>query len=172
MERHDGKGTSLAKGPVGVMGVALLAFGLVALLGGANGFDARAMGGNVDGETVLGLEVNGWSAVLFAAAGALLVFAAPLHWGAKGTSLLVGLVLGAASVIALFDQRDVFGIFAANGWTALAWGVAAAVLLLTSLLPRKGRAGERSGARPAERGRRTMVTPVTGTGGIPERRER
>jgi len=50
-------------------------------------------------------------------------------------SLIVGLALGAASVIALVDKRDVFGIFAANGATKLIWGVASAVLLVLALLP-------------------------------------
>jgi hypothetical protein len=53
-------------------------------------------------------------------------------------SLIVGLALGAASVIALVDGDDVFGIFAANGLTKLVWGVAAAVLLVLALLPRVG----------------------------------
>jgi hypothetical protein len=52
--------------------------------------------------------------------------------------LIVGLALGAASVIALVDGDDVFGIFAANGLTKLVWGVAAAVLLVLALLPRVG----------------------------------
>ena len=61
-----------------------------------------------------------------------------MHWGAKSLSLIVGLVLGAASVIALVDGDDVFGIFAANGLTKLVWGIAAAVLLVLALLPRVG----------------------------------
>jgi len=48
-------------------------------------------------------------------------------------SLIVGLALGAASVIALVDKRDVFGIFAANGPTKLIWGVSSAVLLVLAL---------------------------------------
>jgi len=35
--------------------------------------------GNVNGKQFLGIEVNGWSSLLFIAAGALLVFGAPLH---------------------------------------------------------------------------------------------
>ncbi len=84
----------------------------------------------------------------------------------------MGLVLGGASVIALFDQRDVFGIFAANGWTALAWGAAAAVLLLTSLLPRRRADRERRADWPASGPGETTVTPAPGTAAIPERRRR
>src|ERR671939_1670759 len=132
------KGVSLAKGPVAVVGTLLLAYGITGLIFGGHGFTAHPMSGTVNGKTWLGLEVNGWSSLLFIAAGALLLFGSPLHWGAKGMSLIVGLGLGAASVIALVDGDDVFGIFAANGLTKLAWGGAAVVLLAVGLLPRVG----------------------------------
>src|SRR5918997_1009396 len=111
------KGVSLAKGPVALIGLALLAYGITGLI----------------------FEGNGWTNLLFAGAGALLVFGSPLHWGAKSLALIVGLALGAASVISLVDGDDVFGIFAADGRMALAWGIAAAVLLVLALLPRAGR---------------------------------
>ena len=41
-------------------------------------------------------------------------------------------------MIAIFDGDDVFGMFAANGLTELVWGVAGAVLIAVSLLPRVG----------------------------------
>lgn len=137
-EKQD-KGTSLAKGPAGLIGVVLLVYGITALIFGGHGFEANPIDGTQNGQKWLGLEGNGWTNLLLIAAGALLVFGAPLHWGAKGMSLIVGLALGAASVIALVDGDDVFGIFAANGLTKLAWGVAAAVLIVLSLLPRVGR---------------------------------
>jgi hypothetical protein len=82
------------------------------------------------------LEVNGWSGLLFVAAGLLLLLAAPLHWGAKGMSLIVGLALGVAAVIALANGHGALGIFAANHLTDLVWGAAAAVLIILSQLPR------------------------------------
>jgi hypothetical protein len=135
--KHD-KGISLAKGPVAVIGVALLALGVLGLIFGGNGFTTDPVSGTVQGTKWLGLEANGWSNVLFAGGGALLLFGSPLHWGAKTLSLIVGLALGAASVISMVDGDDVFGIFAANGLTQLVWGVAAAVLLVLALLPRVG----------------------------------
>jgi hypothetical protein len=144
------KGVSLAKGPVAIVGIALLAYGISGLIFGGNGFTSDPVSGTAQGTKWLGLEANGWSNLLFAGAGALLLFGAPLHWGAKSLSLTVGLVLGAASVIALFDGDDVFGIFAANGLTKLVWGIAASVLLVLALLPRVGGKkdpGEESGAR-------------------------
>ncbi len=132
-------GVSLAKGPVALIGLALLAYGVTAFILGGHSFALDPLSGTVQGKTWLGLEVNAWSSLLFIAAGALLFFSAPAHWGAKSMSLIVGLVLGAASVIALYDKQDVFGIFAANGLTKLVWGAAATLLILLSLLPRVGR---------------------------------
>jgi hypothetical protein len=126
--------------------MALLAYGVTALIFGGHSFTTDPLSGTVQGETWLGLEVNAWSSLLFIGAGALLLFGAPLHWGAKTMSLIVGLGLGAASVIALVDGDDVFGIFAANGLTTLVWGIAAAVLLVLALLPRVGGGKRRSHA--------------------------
>jgi hypothetical protein len=139
---RDG-GTSLAKGPVALVGLLLLAYGVLALILGSTDFDASPFDRDVQGETFLGIEGNGWTNVLFAASGALLLLGAPLHWSAKGMSLFVGLVLGAASSIALYEGAAAFGIFAANGPTTLAWGAPAAVLLVLALLPRtRGRRRE------------------------------
>jgi len=147
---HRDKGVSLAKGPVGIVGIILLAYGVLALIFGGNGFTTDPVDGTVQGTKWLGFEGNGWSNLLTAGAGALLLFGSATHWGAKGLSLIVGLVLGAASVIAMFDGDDVFGIFAANGLTELAWGIAAAVLIVLALLPRVG-----GGRRDDDVGRRT-----------------
>jgi hypothetical protein len=136
--QHRDKGASLAKGPVGIVGIVLLAYGVLALIFGGNGFTAHPVDGTVQGAKWLGFEGNGWSNLLTAVAGALLLFGSPTHWGAKSLSLIVGLALGAASVIAMADGDDVFGIFAANGLTELAWGIAAAVLIVLALLPRVG----------------------------------
>jgi hypothetical protein len=151
------KGVSLAKGPVGLIGIALLAYGVTALIFGGHSFSAHALSGTVEGKTWLGLEVNAWSSLLFIGAGALLLFGAPLHWGAKTMSLVVGLALGAASVIALVDGDDVFGIFAANGLTKLVWGIAAAGLIVLALLPRVGGGKPREG--DAEAGARRRAAP-------------
>ena len=106
----------------------------------------------MNGETWLGLEVNGWSDLLFIGTGAALLFGAPLHWGAKSLSLIVGLVLAAAAVISLIDGDDVLGIFAANGRTTLVWAIAGAVLIVLALLPRVGGGSKKDD--PDERFRR------------------
>jgi hypothetical protein len=148
------KGISLAKGPVLFVGLALLIYGVLALIFGGHGFEMDPVSGTETGKTFLGLEGNGWTNLLFIGAGALLVFGSPTHWGAKSLSLIVGLVLGAASVIALVDGDDVFGIFAANGLTTLVWGIAAAILIVLALLPRVG------GNKPDDRAARREQQPV------------
>jgi len=90
--RRD-KGISLAKGPVGVIGLLALIYGITALIFGGHSFATQPLDGTVTGKTWLGLEVNAWSSLLFIGAGALLLFGAPLHWGAKSLSLIVGLAL-------------------------------------------------------------------------------
>ena len=134
---HDG--VSLAKGPAGLIGIAMIAWGVIHFLSGGTGFGMDPMSGTVNGDTLLGLEGNGWTNVLWVGGGLLLVLGAPMHWGAKSMSLIVGLVLGAASVISIYDGEDVFGIIAANGPTQLALGAAATALIILSLLPRVGK---------------------------------
>jgi hypothetical protein len=137
--RHRTKGTSLAKGPIGLIGLALLAYGITALIFGGHGFAQHAPTGAVHGKTWLGLEVNGWTSLLFIAGGLLLLFGAPMHWAAKSMSLIVGISLVALCLIALANGHGALGVFAANGLTELVWGAAGALLILLSLLPRVGR---------------------------------
>jgi hypothetical protein len=150
------KGLSLAKGPAAILGAAMVAYGILALIFGNNSFRVVDVpnGPITYGETFLAIENNGWTALLWIAAGGLLLFGSPLHWGAKSMALIVGLVLGAASVISLVTQWadgnwGVFGIFAANNWTTLAWGAVATALLISALLPRVG--GKKEPAKPVER---------------------
>jgi len=160
--RHRTKGTSLAKGPVGVIGLALLAYGITALIFGGHSFTQHAPNGAVHGNSWLGLEVNGWSGLLFVAGGLLLLLAAPLHWGAKGMSLIVGISLTVLCLIALANGHGTLGIFAANHLTELVWGAAAALLIALSQLPRvgaktstrKGDVGRLSARREVEPGSR------------------
>lgn len=150
------KGTSLAKGPVGLIGLLLLAYGITALIFGGHSFTQHLPNGTVHGKTWIGLEVNGWSGLLFIAAGLLLLLGAPMHWGAKTMSLIVGIVLGAAALVALATtQRGVFGLLAANHLTELVWGAAGVMLILLSLMPRVGRKTEHHEDRDYDDSRET-----------------
>jgi hypothetical protein len=147
--RKKNRGTSLAKGPIGLIGLAMLAYGITALIFGGHGFTQHAPTGAVHGDTWLGLEVNGWSSLLFVAAGLLLLLGAPMHWGAKTMSLIVGSSLVGLCVIALANGHGALGLFAANGLTELVWGAAGALLIVLSLLPRVGGRSQRAEFRPA-----------------------
>jgi hypothetical protein len=133
------KGVSLAKGPVGIIGAVLLAGGILGLLMGSTSFATDAPNGDVTGGTFLGIEGNGWTWLLFGGTGLVLLLSAPMHWSAKTMSMLGGLVMAVACVLAIVDGNDVLGIFAANRATMVAFGAAAVALLLVAMLPRVGR---------------------------------
>jgi Domain of unknown function (DUF4383) len=140
--RRTEKGVSLARGPALVTGTILLAAGLY-LLYWAHSFPKFSdfPNGNppADGKFIFGLfAANGWTAMLTAVAGGLLLFGAAQHLLAKTMSLIVGVALGAAAVIALISG-NVLGLAAANGWTELGWAVCAAILLFNTVVPRRRR---------------------------------
>src|SRR4051795_720992 len=151
------KGPSLAKGPNLIIGTILVAYGLSGLLRTVGhqfpSFSSNFPDADVNGGSWLGPEINGWTVWLCILAGALLLFGAAQHHLAKVMSLIVGLGLGAAAIIALIDG-DVLGLAAANGWTELGWGIAAAILLLNVFSPRGRREREGGTTAPAHRGGR------------------
>jgi hypothetical protein len=163
---------SLAKGPVGLIGLALLAYGITALIFGGHGFAQHAPTGAVYGKTWLGLDVNGWTGLLFTAAGLLLLLGAPMHWGAKTMSLIVGISLVVLCVIALANGHGALGIFAANGLTELVWGTAGGLLIVLSLLPRVGRRTRRIDERPGTTRSTRRDEPGLGTAQRTPGRER
>jgi hypothetical protein len=140
-ETRTEKGISLARGPALILGTILLAAGLYFLY--KEHFFPKFSNfpnGNapVEGKVFGIFGANGWTGMLTAVAGGLLLFGAAQHLLAKTMSLIVGVALGAAAIIALISG-DVLGMAAANGWTELAWGIAAAILLLNTLIPRRRR---------------------------------
>jgi hypothetical protein len=136
------KGMSLARGPALLLGTILTAVGLY-LLYKARTFPPFSNFPNSDaakdGDFLFGIfGANGWTGMLTAVGGGLLLFGAAQHLLAKTMSLIVGIALGAAAVIALISG-NVLGMAAANGWTKLGWGVCAVILLFNSLVPRRRR---------------------------------
>lgn len=141
-ETRTEKGMSLARGPALVLGTILTAAGLY-LLYRAHSFPRFANFPNgtahADGKFLFGLfAANGWTGMLTAVAGGLLLFGAAQHLLAKTTSLIVGVALGAAAVIALISG-DVLGMAAAGHLTELAWGICAVILLFNTIVPRRRR---------------------------------
>jgi len=134
------KGISLARGPALILGTVLLVAGLYFLYKQhafpklANFPDGKAP---VDGKVFFGIfGANGWTGMLTAIGGGLLLFGAAQHLLAKAMSLIVGVALGAAAIIALVSG-SVLGLAAANGWTEIGWGVVAAILLFNTVIPRR-----------------------------------
>ena len=101
--------------------------------------------------------------MLTAVAGGLLLFGAAQHLLAKTMSLIVGVALAAAAIIAL-ASGDVLGLAAANGWTELAWGVAAAILLFNTVIPRRRTTVATGYAGGVRRGQGSAVGPAAGAG--------
>lgn len=136
------KGMSLARGPALILGTILTAVGLYLLYKARtfppfsnfpNGTAAK------DGDFLFGIfGANGWTGMLTAVGGGLLLFGAAQHLLAKTMSLIVGVALGVATVIALVSG-NVLGMAATNGWTKLGWGVSAVILLFNTLVPRRRR---------------------------------
>jgi hypothetical protein len=136
------KGISLARGPALILGTILTAVGLY-LLYKARTFPPFSNFPNghavKDGDFLFRIfGANGWTGMLTAVGGGLLLFGAAQHLLAKTMSLIVGIALGAAAVIALISG-NVLGMAAANGWTKLGWGICAVILLFNTLVPRRRR---------------------------------
>ena len=161
-------GPSAAKALPMIIGSILVAYGLTGLLKNSVFPNAGANfpNGSPQGSSWLGIEVNGWTNFFSIVAGALLLFGLAQHHLAKTMSLLVGLALGACAIIALISD-NVLGLAAANGWTELGWGIAAGLLVLNMLAPRRRRehvvgpagatvGGDRTGR--FDRGRRPVTT--------------
>ncbi len=136
-ETRTEKGASLARGPALITGTILLAIGLYSLYKQhyfppfSNFPNGKAP---VDGKVLGIFGVNGWTGMLTAVAGGLLLFGAAQHLLAKTMSLIVGAALGAAAIIALVSG-NVLGMAAANHWTELGWGIVAVILLFNTLDP-------------------------------------
>jgi hypothetical protein len=146
------KGLSLAKGPVLIVGIASLVFGVLGFIFANQSFTFDVPDGTVNGSTFLGVEGNGWTWTLFAAAGLLLMLGSPIHWGAKSMAFIVGIVMIVGALIALSDGTDILGIVATNNSTKLIMGAMGAGLVLLAMMPRVGK--RRGGAPKATRDER------------------
>ena len=108
----------------GVLGAALLLAGLIGFAADAN-FDT----GNVQGDTLLGLEVNGWHNVVHAASGLLLLAGLGSNDRSRKVCRLFGVTYLLVTVVGLIDGSDIFGLLPVNA----ADNVLHAVLALVAL---------------------------------------
>jgi hypothetical protein len=154
------KGVSLSRGPALILGGVLLVAGLFFLYK-SHAFPRLGSFPNgtahVDVKAFFGVfGINGWSGELTAAAGGLLLIGAAQHLLAKAASLIVAVALGGVAVWALVNHHSALGLFAANIWTIIGWGGAAALLFLNTLLPRP--AGSSATAEATQPGSARPVT--------------
>ncbi len=156
------KGISLARGPALLLGTILLIAGLYFIYK-QHTFPkfSQFPDGHVPPahKVFLGIfGANGWTGMLTATAGGLLLFGAAQHLVAKTMSLIVGIALGAAAIIALLSG-NVLGMAAANIWTEILWGACAAILLLNTAIPRRKKASTDEPS-PAREPKRVAPTPT------------
>jgi hypothetical protein len=156
---------SLATGTAALVGLAMFAYGVLALALGGTSFTTHDVpnGPVAPGHIALGLEGNGWTNLLWLGAGALLVMGSPRRGPARVAGLAVALALASAAFIALLTRLldgnwGIFGVLAGNAWTVVAWSTVAfalALVALTSPGARKAdepRAAGFSGSRPSRTG--------------------
>ena len=99
-----------------------LIVGLTLILAGIAGFFVEAkfdtaIGGDpgaLDGESLLGFEVNGWHNVVHIATGLFLLVFAARHAAAKTAALVFGVTYAVVTVIGLIDGKDVLGLIPVN----------------------------------------------------------
>ena len=159
------RGVSLAKGPIALIGLLGIIYGVSALIVRAHGFAIHFPSGHVRGPFWLHLEVNGWTALLFIAAGLALLFSAAAHVTAKTMALLVGIVMIVLAVIGFFQKHGTLGIFASDHWTELVWAAGGVVLLVLAMLPRVGGGPVRTAPVPSG----TTGAGAAPTGTVPAR---
>lgn len=165
-ETRTEKGISLARGPALIAGTILLAAGLYFLYK-QHTFPKFSNFPNGDapvtGKAFGIFGANGWTGMLTAVGGGLLLFGAAQHLLAKTMSLIVGVGLGAAAIISLISG-NVLGMAAANGWTKLGWGIAAGFLLFNTAIPRRRKEVATGYEEGAGRRRGSAALPAAGVG--------
>jgi len=127
------------------VGAALLLAGLAGFLVNSS-FDQAEFapfdfkGDEVNGELLLGLEVNGWHNVVHAASGVVLLLAAAQRTAARSVALAFGVVYAIVAVLGFIDEKNVLDVVAVN--TAdnfLHVGIAAAGIVAALATRRSGR---------------------------------
>ena len=91
-------------------GLALLGAGIFGFIADAT-FDS---GNNLNGDSFLGFEVNGWHNVVHILSGLLLLSAFRRRGLAKTIAIVFGLTYGVVTLIGLIDGNDVLGIIPVN----------------------------------------------------------
>lgn len=142
--------------------------GAALLLAGVTGFivDATfdtAGGDTLQGDSLLGFEVNGWHNLVHIASGAVLLAAFGKRKPAKTVALAFGVVYGIVTVIGLIDGNDVLGIIPINGPDNILHLALAAVGIFAALTsPTDEHRGRHAGGTRDDRFSRTDSDALTG----------
>jgi Domain of unknown function (DUF4383) len=129
---REGVARTLAQSFCLVLGLVLIAVGILGFIFGGSDFDT---GAEVSGEEFLGLEVNGWHNVVHIATGAFLVLVAGTPASAAIGALVFGIVYAVVCVLGFINGDDLLDFIAINdadNWLHLALAVAAIIVGLTS----------------------------------------
>jgi hypothetical protein len=94
----------------GVLGATLLVAGLIGLAVDSS-FDT---GAGVDGDKLLGLEVNGWHNLVHAASGLLLLVGVASNRLARKVCRLFGVIYLVVAIVGFADGDDLFGLLPVN----------------------------------------------------------
>jgi hypothetical protein len=126
------------------IGLTLLLVGLLGFIADAT-FDTAASGvdddggnanGNLQGDSFLGFEVNGWHNIVHILSGLLLLSAFRRRGPAKTVALAFGLVYGLVAIIGLIDGNDVLGFIPVNPADNILHIALSALGILTGLMSR------------------------------------
>ncbi len=139
-------------------GATLLLVGLLGFIADAS-FDVQGTGdgdggnanGQLQGDSFLGFEVNGWHNVVHILSGLLLLSAFGKRTAAKTIALLFGLVYAAVTIIGLIDGNDVLGLIPVNPADNVLHIALTLAAILSSLVS------------PRDEKLRTSTAPATGT---------
>ena len=144
--RDDGRhtGRTPAQWYCLLAGAALLLAGIFGFIADAT-FDA---GNDLNGDSFLGFEVNGWHNVVHVLSGIVLLAVFSRRRPARTVALAFGIVYGLVTIIGLIDGSDVLGIIPVNGADNvlhLALSAAGILAAFASPTDERGRRGHRSG---------------------------
>jgi hypothetical protein len=108
--RHRDRGRTPAQWYCTLAGLALLLAGIAGFIVDST-FDT---GSSIDGDSLLGFEVNAWHNIVHLLSGLVLLGAAAKRASAKLVALLFGIVYGAVALVGLIDGETVFGLIPVN----------------------------------------------------------
>jgi hypothetical protein len=115
-----------------VVGAALLAVGVLALIFGSTDFGT---GSAIGGETFVIWLANGWDAVIWAGFGAAGLLAAVRASSARAYALLTGAFFAVVAVWGFIDGNDVFGLMAVDTTDNVSHAVIGGLGLVAAMLP-------------------------------------